>query len=48
MAYGAAEGPGQERPKRISVLLSADGRVVKIYEVGDAETHPDEVLRDLG
>ncbi len=47
MAYGAAESPDQERPKRVSVLVSADGKVAKIYEVSDAEAHPTEVLDDL-
>ncbi|NQV61276.1 MAG: redoxin domain-containing protein [Alphaproteobacteria bacterium] len=47
IAYGAAESQSQERPKRISVLVGADGKVVKIYEVSDAEAHPAEVLGDL-
>ncbi len=47
MAYGAADSPDQERPKRISVLIGADGRVEKLYEVADAEGHPDAVLADL-
>ena len=47
MAYGAAESPHQERPKRISVLVGVDGKVVKIYEVFDAQAHPAEVLDDL-
>lgn len=48
MAYGAAESPDQERPKRISVLIGEDGKVAKIYEVADAEAHPAQVLEDLG
>ena len=48
MAYGAAESPDQERPKRVSVLVGTDGKVAKIYDVSDAEAHPAEVLGDLG
>ena len=47
IAYGAAESPDQERPKRISILVGADGKVVEIYEVSDAEAHPAEVLAGL-
>lgn len=48
MAYGAADSPDQERPKRVSVLIGADGRVARIYEVADAEVHPAQALQDLG
>ena len=34
--------------KRISVLIDAGGKVEKIYEVADAEGHPDAVLAELG
>ena len=47
VAYGAAESPDQERPKRVSILIDADGKVAKIYDGFDAETHPAEVLDDL-
>ena len=47
MAYGAAESPDQQKPTRVSVLVGADGKVAKIYEVSDAEAHPTEVLDDL-
>lgn len=47
IAYGAAESPDQERPKRLSVLVGADGKVARIYEVADAEAHPAEALGDL-
>jgi peroxiredoxin len=46
IAYGAAESPDQEKPKRISVLVDTDGRIAKIYDVTDAEAHPAEVLGD--
>ena len=48
MAYGAAESAEQERPKRVSVLIGPDGRVAKAYAVDDAESHPAQVLADLG
>jgi hypothetical protein len=30
------------------VLIGADGRVAKAYEVNDAGAHPQRVLADLG
>lgn len=48
MAYGAADSPDQERPRRVSVLIGPDGRIARVYEVADAEAHPAEVLADLG
>jgi peroxiredoxin len=47
IAYGAAENAEQERPKRVSVLVGPDGKVVKTYGTPDAEAHPAEVLADL-
>lgn len=32
----------------MSVLIGADGRVVKTYAKPDPETHPADVLKDLG
>jgi peroxiredoxin len=48
IAYGAAENADQERPKRVSVLVGPDGKVVKTYATPDAEAHPSEALADLG
>ena len=42
---GAADH--QERPKRLSILVGAEGEIRKIYDVSDAEAHPSEVLSDL-
>ena len=47
IAYGAADGPEQERPRRRSVLIGAGGTVLKVYDVDDAEGHPAAVLADL-
>ena len=47
IAYGAAESKDQERPTRISVLISEDGTILKIYEGFDVSSHSDEVLADL-
>ena len=47
MAYGAAEDAAQERPKRMSVLVGPDGKVVKTYATPDAAGHPAEVLAEL-
>lgn len=48
MAYGAAESPDQERPKRVSVLVGPDGKVLKAYAAPDPEAHPAEALAELG
>lgn len=48
MAYGAAVSADQERPKRVSVLIGADGKVARVYGEPDPETHPAEALADLG
>jgi peroxiredoxin len=48
IAYGAAESADQERPKRMSVLIGPDGRVVRAYATPEAAGHPAEVLVDLG
>ena len=47
MAYGAAESADQERATRISVLVGTDGKVVKTYEVSEAEAHPGTALADI-
>ncbi len=47
IAYGAADSPGTEHPRRISYLIDPEGKVAKAYaEVKPAE-HPEQVLRDL-
>lgn len=48
IAYGAAEDADQERPKRVSVLIDPDGKVVRTYATPDPETHPAEALAELG
>ena len=47
VAYGAAAADS-ERPRRISVLIGPDGKVVKRYDAVTLADHPDEVLADLG
>ncbi len=47
MAYGAAETADQERPKRVSVLIGADGKVARVYGAPDPEAHPAEALADM-
>lgn len=47
MAYGAAESADQERATRVSVLVAPDGKVVKTYEVSDAEGHAQAALADI-
>jgi peroxiredoxin Q/BCP len=48
LAWGAAESADQERPKRVSILVGPDGRVIRSYAAPDAETHPGDALADLG
>ena len=48
MAYGAATSEDQERPKRISVLVGPDGKVIRTYPSPEGEAHPAEALADLG
>lgn len=48
IAYGAADAADQERPKRMSVLVGPDGKVMKTYATPEAAVHPAEVLVDLG
>jgi peroxiredoxin Q/BCP len=47
LAYGAATDPTQDKATRLSVLIGADGVVVRSYEKVDPARHADEVLRDL-
>ena len=47
LAWGAAESAGQEKARRMSVLVGPDGNVVKVYPQPDVERHAAEVLDDL-
>jgi peroxiredoxin len=47
LAWGAAGSADQEKAARVSVLIGADGTVLRTYASPDASTHADEVLRDL-
>ncbi len=47
LAYGAAESADQERATRISVLVGPDGKVLKTYEVSEAEAHTSDALADI-
>jgi len=50
LAYGAATEASAPRPRRVSYLIGADGRVEKAYGFEakmDAAAHPAEVLKDL-
>ena len=46
IAYGAAD-PTSEKPKRISVLIDANGLVEKVFDPVVPAEHPDEVLASL-
>ncbi len=47
MAYGAADSPQASNAKRISILISPDGKVQKLYPKIDVKAHPDQVLADI-
>ncbi len=46
VAYGAAE-MDSEKPRRVSVLIGTDGKVMASYDTVKPADHPDEVLADL-
>ena len=47
MEYGAADSADQERPKRMSVLIGPDGKVIKTYDAPDPDNHAADVLADV-
>jgi len=47
VAYGAADSPEAQNPKRISYLISCDGKISKAYATVKPAEHPAEVLSDL-
>jgi peroxiredoxin Q/BCP len=47
LAYGATDSVDRPSPKRMSVLIGADGKVEKIWPKVSAGAHPGEVLAEL-
>ena len=47
MAYGACDDAKASHPKRITVVVGKDGKVMKVYDKVDARAHPEQVLADL-
>ena len=47
LAYWAAESADQERATRVSALVGPDGKVLKTYEVSEAEAHTSDALADI-
>ena len=47
MAYGAASEPTQAKAARVSVLIGAEGRILRRYEGFDVAGHAQQVLADL-
>jgi len=46
MAVGAADSPQQPVARRISYLIGADSKVLRVYGTVDPRSHAAEVLRD--
>ncbi|MBC7691192.1 MAG: peroxiredoxin [Methylotenera sp.] len=46
-AYGVGSYPGVGMLKRQSVLISGNGKILKVYKDVDPDTHAAEVLKDL-
>ena len=46
-SYGVDSYPGVGLLKRQSVLIAANGKILKVYKDVDPDTHASEVLRDL-
>jgi peroxiredoxin len=44
---GAADTPQQPVARRISYLVGADGKVLRVYGAVNPPTHAEDVLRDL-
>ena len=47
IAYGAAADASATHPKRITVVIGADGNVAKVYDTVKPAEHPQEVLAAL-
>ncbi len=47
LAYGAADKPEQDRPRRVTVVLDAKGDLVLRYPEVGVGTHPEDVLEDV-
>lgn len=46
MAYGALDDPKSKHPKRISILIDAEGRVERVYDGVNPRDHAAQVLAD--
>ena len=47
MAYGACSTPEDGYARRITVLISAEGRIERVIDVTNAKDHPAELLATL-
>ncbi len=47
VSFGAATDAGAEKATRVSVLISPDGKIAKVYDTVTPAEHPDQVLADL-
>ena len=46
-AFGAVDDPNQSHPRRITVVLDAEGKVILEYRSVNFLTNPEDVLSDL-
>ena len=47
MAYGACDSPDAQYARRISYVISPEGKIAQVYEKVSAATHPEELLKNL-
>jgi peroxiredoxin Q/BCP len=47
LAYGAADDPSAEYPRRVSYLIGKDGKIEKVWPKVSAGKHPGDVLVEL-
>lgn len=48
--YDAKKGEDEkwsDWPRRVSYLVTPDGKIARSYKVDDVGTHPEQVLKDL-
>jgi peroxiredoxin Q/BCP len=47
LAYGAADNPSADAPRRVSYLIGRDGKIEHVWPKVSAGKHPGDVLTEL-